>query len=137
MKLNSLDVIKGKHDGEIVWACKFYKSSLVADFVAFQLKPIKCRVKHKSQTSEKLINLSVDYTQSFLQPIRKNNEGKKEVVNIVHNKREVLSVFTTQQECIDEWNLQIKDYILSSELSAIVIATKWNERINKLKGKLL
>ena len=136
MKLNSHDVIKGKHDGEVVWACKFYKSSLPVSSPAFQLKPTKVVIKHKSQTSEKLINLSTNYTQSFLQPVRENNEGKKQVINIVHNKRELVKLFTTQKECIDSWNDQIEAYIKESNVSANLIANQWNERIIELKRKI-
>ena len=132
MKLNSNDVIKGKHDGEVVWACKFYKSSLTITSPAFQLKPTKVVIKHKSQTSEKLINLSTNYTQSFLQPVRENNEGKKQVINIVHNKRELVSLFTTQQECINCWNFQIEQYIAASKVLARLISDRWNDRIINL-----
>ena len=114
MKIETSEVRNGNHNGEIVYICHFNKPDLNKKALR-KVPPTKCVVLPNSELST---NKRVYYSESFFSPLNKNGEAiKSKIISPVDNTGyrsycgNELFVFTTEEECNQEWNKQVGEYI--------------------------
>ena len=111
MKIDTKSVREGSKVGDRVWICHYLKPNL-------DKKPL--RTVPPTYVVIRSINdlpqgKRIYYSETFFSPINKNGSISTQVISPVDNTGfrsfcgNELFIFDNEQECIEEWNKQLKD----------------------------
>ena len=139
MKIETIEVRNGNHNGETVYICHFNKPDLNKKALR-NLQPTKCVVR---PTSELPTNKRVYYSKSFFSPLNKNGEAiKSKIISPVDTTGyrsycgNELFVFTTDAECNREWNKQVGKYMARLEDHMRTVMGTLENEMSELKESL-
>lgn len=106
MQLGTLDIMKGAHQGEIVWICDYRLKDINKKPIR-HVPPTKVMIR---PISELPVNTRIYYSESFFSPLSKKGELTSKIISPVDNTGyrsfvgTPLCVFTTEEECIARYN---------------------------------
>lgn len=106
MQIDTRDIMKGGHKGEIVWVCDHRLLDINKKPIR-HVKPTKVLVRSCDELPG---HKRVCYSASYFSPLNKKGEPLAKIISPVDNtgyrsySGETLNVFTTEAECIARYN---------------------------------
>jgi hypothetical protein len=136
MKYVTKEIREGQHTGKIVWVCSYSQPDI--DKKALRnTPPTECLIMPVSETTKR-----VYYSENYFAPIGANGQTTKKVISPVDNTGfrsnpgNEIDVFSTKQECIDEWNRQVTAVSERMKSYAEQARRIWLESAEKLDEQL-
>jgi len=140
MQIETSKIRDGEMIGEIVWICHYNRPDLDKKPLR-NVPPTKVLVRSNDELPK---NKRVYYSGTHFSPIGKSGKATAKVISPVDNTGyrslcgNELFVFTTEEECIEEWNKQIDECGLRLD-ERIANATKYwsDQKIALIESKIV
>jgi hypothetical protein len=129
MRIYTKTIRDGCHIGEIVWICHYNRPDLHKKALR-NVPPTKVMVMDNAILPK---NKTVYYSDTHFAPIGKSGEPTKKVISPVDNTGfrsrcgNELFVFTTEEECIKEWNDQLEEHCGRLDVIIANAAKYWKD----------
>lgn len=138
MRIKTKEVRDGKHVGEKVWICHYHRPDEQKKPLR-NIPPTEVVVVDNDELPK---NKKVYYSESHFRPLNKKGAVMSRIISPVDNTGfrmrcgNELFVFTTEQECISEWNEQIMQHMTALDPIIKSAAQRWQNEKDAL-GKML
>lgn len=136
MQIQTVDIRNGLHLGETVYVCDYNQPDLNKKALR-NVPPTKCIVRSVDDTKSR-----VYYSKNYFAPVGKSGNILSRVISPVdatgfrtHPGNE-LYVFTTEEECVDQWNTLITEHCRRIQFEIDTTQTYWINRKTELVDKL-
>jgi hypothetical protein len=142
MIIKTKEVREGMHTGKEVWICHYLRPNSHTKPLR-NVPPTKVLIKSNEELPK---GKKVYYSEDHFVPIGKNGKPKAKVIPPCDNSGyrfhcgNELWVFTTENECILEWNTQVQevcDVMKQNELNAAESWRKQREALESTKVSLV
>lgn len=139
MQIKTADIRNGAMVGEIVWICHYHRPDLQKKALR-NVPPTQVLIRDNTELPK---NKRVYYSQTHFSPINKQEEPLAKVISPVDNTGyrsrhgTELFVFTTEEECIAEWNRQIKAHCERIDVMIANAAQIWVDEKEALLKMIL
>jgi len=133
MRISTEKVRNGSHVGDILWVCHYHRPDLHKKPLR-NLPPTQVQVISNEFLPE---NKRVYYSESHLVPI-KSGKRLKRIIPLVDNTGfrthcgEEVYLFTTEDECTQEWNKQVDAHCVSLDVKIKGATAFWEEEKSNL-----
>ena len=138
MKIETKDIRDGKHVGEVVWLCHYLHPDLNKKPLR-NIPPTKVLVRSNEELPK---NKRVYYSETHFSPIKKDGSPKATVISPVDNTGyraycgNELNVFTEKDECVEQWEKDVKNVCASLHEEELNAADRWKRQREELEARL-